>query len=522
MWHSGIANMPGAIILGAAALMSIASSTPKASTAAKGRPSHTNGKGSDTTGGGPRASVKRAITILVPVAVLALIWYSPTPAGLQLQAWRMLAIFAATILGLLLQPLPAGALMLLAIAFSVGTKVLPEGKALAGFTNSTVWLIFCAFVISIGFINTGLGRRIAYRLIAWLGGSTLGLAYALGITDLVLAPAMPSVTARSGGVTFPIVRSITSILGSEPGPTGKKVGNFLIINSFLITTVTATMFLTAMAGNPLAAELAKKTLKLEITWGGWAWAALVPGLLCFVATPLLLYWLTKPEMKRTPGARDMAREGLQAMGPMSRRERMLTVVFVITLLGWTTGSLTDIGPTTVALIGVALLFVFGVVTWKEVLEQGNAWDTLIWFGTIVGLATALSDLGFIKWVATKLSTAFLGWPWVVAFIGLGMAYIYLHYAFATATGHIAAMYAPFLASVVAAGTPPMMAAITFGIFSNLMWGLTEYGGGPNPMYFGAGYFDRPKFYALNLAVTTMNVGITLTAGMLWWRVIGLW
>jgi DASS family divalent anion:Na+ symporter len=84
------------------------------------------------------------------------------------------------------------------------------------------------------------------------------------------------------------------------------------------------------------------------------------------------------------------------------------------------------------------------------------------------------------------------------------------------------MYAPFLASVVAAGTPPMMAAITFGIFSNLMWGLTEYGGGPNPMYFGAGYFDRPKFYALNLAVTTMNVGITLTAGMLWWRVIGLW
>ena len=472
--------------------------------------------------GGLSAGLRKAIGIVIPLVVLAVIWYSPTPAGLQRPAWRMLAIFAATIMGLLFQPLPAGALMILALAFSVISGVLPEAKALAGFTNSTVWLIFCAYVISIGFINTGLGRRIAYKMISWLGGSTLGLAYALSITDLILAPAMPSVTARSGGVTFPIVRSITSILGSEPGPTGKKLGNFLIINSFLVTTVTAAMFLTAMAGNPLAAVLAKKTLGLDITWAGWALAASVPGLLCFGATTLVLYWLTRPELKYTPGAREMAITGLREMGPMSRRERMLTGVFFFTLVGWITGTMTGVGATTIALVGVALMFVFRVVQWKEVLAQGNAWDTLIWFGTIVGLATALSDLGFIKWVAMKLSAAFVGSSWTVAFIALGLAYIYLHYVFATATGHIAAMYAPFLAAVVAAGTPPMMAAITFGIFSNIMWGLTEYGGGPNPMYFAAGYFDRPKFYAINLVVTTMNVAITLTAGMLWWRVIGLW
>ncbi len=201
---------------------------------------------------------------------------------------------------------------------------------------------------------------------------------------------------------------------------------------------------------------------------------------------------------------------------------MLTGVFLLTLIGWITGTMTGIGATTVALVGVALLFVFSVVQWKEVLQQGTAWDTLMWFGAMVGLATALGDLGFVKWVASNLSAAFTGWSWIAAFLALSLAYIYLHYMFATATGHIAAMYAPFLAAVVLAGAPPMMAAITLGIFSNVMWGLTEYGGGPNPIYFATGYFDRPKFYALAFVVTTMNVVITLTAGMAWWRVIGLW
>jgi DASS family divalent anion:Na+ symporter len=467
-------------------------------------------------------SVRKALPALLPLAALGIIWFSPTPAGLPTPAWHMLAIFVATIVGLLMEPIPASALMFLALAFSILSKVLSEGKALIGYTNSTVWLIFCAYVISIGFIRTGLGRRIAYKLVAWLGGSTLGIAYALSLSDLILAPAMPSVTARSGGVISPITRSINSIFGSEPGPSGKKLGNFLVITCFLITPVTGSMFLTGMAANPMVAELTLKTLKLQVTWGMWAVAALVPGLVCFALTPLLLYCLTRPEIKRTEGAREMARDGLKEMGPMSRREQGLALVFVLALIGWATGSLTQLGATTVAIAGVALLLLLGAVKWKEVLEQGGAWDTLIWFGAIFSLATGLSDLGFIKWMAARLSVAFLGWPWLTALIGLSLVYLYIHYAFATATGHTAALYAPFLATAVATGAPPMLAVIILGIFTNLMWGLTEYAGGPGPIYFGLGYFARPKFYALNLATTTMNVVLTLVVGMPWWHLIGLW
>ena len=183
--------------------------------------------------GEARSRTQKIFSALIPLVVLGIIWIAPPPAGLSLQAWKMFAIFAATILGILLQPLPSGAVMILGVVLTVFTGVLSEAKALSGFANGTVWLIFCAYIISIGFVKTGLGRRIAYKLISWLGGSSLGIAYALGVSDLIMAPAMPSVTARAGGVIFPIVRSINTAMGSEPGPTGKKIGNFLIMTCFL-------------------------------------------------------------------------------------------------------------------------------------------------------------------------------------------------------------------------------------------------------------------------------------------------
>ena len=470
----------------------------------------------------PTRSWKMILSILAPLFVLGAVWFSPVPEGLPPAAWKMFAIFTATVVGILLQPLPSGAVVILGAALSIYTGTLTEAKALSGFANSTVWLIFCAYVLSLGFVRTGLGRRIAYKMLSLYGGSSLGIAYALGVSDLIMAPAMPSVTARSAGVVFPIARSINEVLGSGPGPTGGRIGNFLVMTCFQYAPITGSIFMTGMAANPLVADLAAKTLKLQITWGGWALAGLVPGLVSFALMPLLLYWMLDPELKRTPEAKEMGRKALAELGPMTRSEWMLALVFVLSLIGWGTSLLTGLGATTVGLGAIALMFVFGVVDWKDVLRDHAAWDTVIWFGVIISLATGLTDLGFIKWMTAKLAAPFSGWPWLPAFILLGLIYIYVHYAFATASGHVAAVYAPFVAVAVAAGTPPMLVAICFGIFSNLMWGLTEYGGGPGPIYFAQGYFSRPEFYRLGLAVVTVNVIVTFTVGIGWWKMIGLW
>jgi len=157
-----------------------------------------------------------ALRLLGVCAVGAIIWLIPPPGGVEPRAWHLLAIFVATIVGIIAKPLPMGAIALLGIAMTALSGTLTINQALSGFGNSTIWLIVVAFFISRGFIKTGLGSRIAYLFMAALGKKTLGLGYGLIATDLVLAPAIPSNTARAGGMVFPLVRASAQAFGSEP------------------------------------------------------------------------------------------------------------------------------------------------------------------------------------------------------------------------------------------------------------------------------------------------------------------
>ncbi|AYM91486.1 TPA: DASS family sodium-coupled anion symporter [Serratia fonticola] len=465
-------------------------------------------------------SKKKAIATLIPLLLGLAIWFYPVPEGLTPQAWQMFAIFAATIAAILTQPLPSGAVMLVALCVAIFTGTLTEAKALSGFASGTVWLIFCAYILSLGFVTSGLGKRIAYKMLSLFGGSSLGIAYSLGVSDLIMAPAMPSVTARSGGIIFPIVRSINEVLGSAPGKSGKKIGDFLIMVCFQFTPITGAIFLTGMAANPLVGSLAKDSLGVEITWGGWFVAAVVPAMVCFFLMPLLVYKILNPELKKTPEAKDMGRRALNELGAMSGVEKKVALGFILALLGWGTSLLTGLSATTVGLGLAAYLFATHAVSWKDLLKDQAAWDTVIWFSVIISLAGGLSSLGFISWMTTKLETTISGFGAMQTFVILGILYIYVHYLFATASGHVAALYAPFAATAIAAGAPPMMVAICFGIFSNLMWGNTEYGGGPGPIYFAQGYFERPRFYKINFCVVTFNVILIFVVGLAWWKLLG--
>lgn len=458
----------------------------------------------------------------VPIAVLVLLWVIPTPEGLTPAAWHMFAIFTATIAGILAAPVASGALMFIALAITYFTNTLPLNDVLKGFASGTVWMIFSAYVLSLGFVQSGLGRRIAYRALSLFGGSSLGVAYALGIADLIMAPAMPSVTARSGGIILPVAKSINEVLGSQPGPTGKRIGDFLIMTCFQFTPITGALFMTGMAANPLCAQLAKDGLGVELTWGAWFLAALVPAMICFIALPLLTFKFMDPELKRTPQARVMGREELTKMGPMGRQELLVAVGFILALIGWGTSLITGFNANAIGLGLVAFLFVSGAVQWKDVLNDKAAWDTVVWFGAIISLATGLTKLGFVKWMSLGFASSLGGFDWVTTFLILGFAYIYLHYVFATASGHVAAMYVPFASVAIAAGAPAPMVAICFAIFSNFMWGITEYAGGPGPIYFGQGYFERPRFYKINFCIVTFCVLVVFSSGMLWWKAIGLY
>ncbi len=464
----------------------------------------------------------RWIGLLIPLVLAVALWFLPAPSGVDPAGMHLLAIFVATIVGIILKPLPMGAVAMVGIAATAMTNTLTITQSLSGFGNRVIWLIVLAFFISRGFIKTGLGARIAYLFMALLGRRSLGLGYGLVATDLVLAPAIPSNTARAGGVVFPILRSIAEAYGSRPGDgTSGRMGAFLTVTAFQGTVVTSAMFLTAMAANPLAAELASAQ-GVEVTWVGWAVAALVPGVVSLVVVPWMLYRMFPPEIRATPEARTLASDRLREMGPVKRSEWIMLGCFGLLLTLWILAGPLGIHTTATALLGLVVLLITGVLSWDDVLREKGAWDTLVWFSALVMMASFMTELGLIPWFSEAMGGVFGGFGWVTAFLGLSLVYFYSHYFFASNTAHVSAMYAPFLGVALVVGTPPVLAALVLGFFSNLFSSMTHYGTGPAPVLFGAGYVEVSDWWRLGFVVSLANLVIWLGIGSLWWRFLGLW
>lgn len=463
---------------------------------------------------------------LVGVILLgAVIWFLPHPDAITPIAWHLFAVFAATIAGFILQPLPIGAVAFIGVSVAALLGVVSVKVAISGYGNSTIWLIICAFLLARAFIKSGLGSRIAYLIIKAIGKSSLTLGYAITLSDFVISPATPSSTARAGGIIYPIIRSLSSALHSEPDDgTARKFGAYIMQIEYQANAITCAMFMTAMAGNPMAVELAAKTIGVEITWSAWATAAIVPGLLSLLLMPYLLYKLYPPEIHEMPHAKQMAVEALAKMGPMSWMEKVVLAVFVGSLVLWATSSLTHMNATGVGMLAVTVLLLTNVLTWQDVLQEKGAWNTMFWMGFLIALAGALSSSGFIKVVADMAGAAIqsAGLSWLAAFIILVLIYVYSHYAFASVSAHIGAMYAAFFAVAVAVGTPPLLAAISFAALPNIMIPLTHYGGGAAPILYGAGYVPQGTWWKLGFIIVTVNLVIWLGIGSLWWHLIGLW
>jgi DASS family divalent anion:Na+ symporter len=459
-----------------------------------------------------------AIVIGSGLLVLA----APVPAGIELQSWRLFAIFVSTMLGLIVQPLPGGAMVLLGVAATAIFRVLPPATALAGYSETVVWLVLAAFMIARGMIKSGLGRRIALMFVRVLGHTSLGLGYSLALTDGVLGTVIPSNSARAGGIIFPLTKSIAESYGSKPGPTATVLGAFLMPLIYQTDVIVCAMFLTGQASNPLLAGFTQQVTGTEITYARWALGAIVPGLVSLALVPLLIYRLFPPVVKHTPDAASFARRELDAMGRLSRSEVFMLATFVLIFLLWLTTRWHGIDAAVVALLGLAGLLITGVLTWHDVVTERAAWDVFIWYGGLVLLARELSDSGVTRWFADSTAGLLGGWTWPYALAVLVVVYFYAHYAFASITAHATAMYIPFLVVAIAAGAPPIFAALILIYFSNLCASLTHYGTTPAPIFFGAGYVTQARWWRIGLTVSVAHILVWSTLGSLWWKALGWW
>ncbi|KAI3803809.1 hypothetical protein L1987_31971 [Smallanthus sonchifolius] len=450
----------------------------------------------------------------------------PKPVEITDQAWQLLSIFLSTIAGLVLSPLPVGAWAFLGLTTTILTGTLTFATAFSAFSNEVIWLIVISFFFARGFVKTGLGDRIATYFVKWLGKSTLGLSYGLTLSETLIAPAMPSSTARAGGVFVPIIKSLSISAGSKPNdPSSKKLGSYLIQSQFQCAGNSSALFLTAAAQNLLCLQLAEELgVVVADPWVEWFMAASLPAFVSLLLTPYILYKLYPPETKDTPDAPAMAAKKLELMGPVTTNEWVMIGTMLLAVTLWVFGDVIGISSVLTAMIALSILLLLGVLEWDDCLNETSAWDTLAWFAVLVGMANQLTELGIVKWIssyfAVLLQSSSLSWP--VAFGVLQAAYFLIHYMFASQTGHVGALYPAFLAMHVAAGVPRVLAALALAYNTNLFGALTHYSSGQAAVYFGAGYVDLPDIFRIGFIMACVNAVIWTVVGAFWWKFLGLY
>lgn len=458
----------------------------------------------------------------VYIVFLLSLWFLPQPNELTPAAWKLFLIFVGTIVGIMTQVYPMGAIAIFAICACTMTKALTLPQTLSAFSSPIGWLIFTAFLLARGFIKTGLGTRIAYYLIKMFGKNTLGLSYALVSAEALLSPLTPSNTARGAGILFPVISSLSRGLFSDPkNGTEKRIGSFLMVLGYQTNVLTCALFLTASASNPLLLQLAKK-FGMNITWSSWALGAAVPGILSLLILPLLIYTVFPPELKRTPEAPLFAKSKLIEMGPPKPKEFIVLGTFLVLLVLWVVGPNWGIDATSSALFGLCLLLITEVLTLDDLLKESTAWSTFLWMSTLIMICQALSDTGLIQWFGGHIGSyiGHLSWPLTLGI--LVFINFVIHYVFASTTAHISALFSMFVSVAVASGAPASLSILVLSYLSCLSAALTHYGTGPGPVYFGEGYVTLKDWWKVGAAVGTAYLVLWGVIGPIWWKFVGLW
>lgn len=138
-----------------------------------------------------------------------------------------------------------------------------------------------------------------------------------------------------------------------------------------INTITVTIFLTACSGNLLITSLGAKLFGYDISWWEWFQAGVIPGVICMILMPWFIYKIYPPEIKATPEAPAMAQKELDKLGPITKSEIYVALIFVACIILWATAIWTKLHPTAVALIGVLACVVTGSLTWDDYIGRKN-------------------------------------------------------------------------------------------------------------------------------------------------------
>ncbi|WP_078038264.1 DASS family sodium-coupled anion symporter [Oribacterium sp. C9] len=471
--------------------------------------------------------MKEKILKMIPIVLVPLlIFLLPTPVGLETEVWHLFGLTISLLFGLVLKPFPEPVISLIVIG--IGSFFVADPSSLyTGYAKLSVWFLLAVLLAFGAFKKTGLGQRMAYVLLrkfnqTKLGQTSLGLGYIMMICDLILSPATGSNTSRSA-IIFPIFRGVAESFGSYPDRDQKKLGAYLELLEHVVAMSTAVLFLTGMASNAVIASTIKDVTGIELSWGLWFKAALVPGLIVLFVCPLLVYKLFAPEMKNFGDIRPLVDAKLEEMGEMKKDEKLLFFMFILAILGWVVGPKFGINMNVVAFGLLALELLTGIITWDDMMKDRTAWNMYLWSGAFFSLSNAINAGGFYTWLSGRIQSVLdlSALNGMVVLIVLLLLSFSVKYFFVSNAAYIASIYPIILTLGLTTRVNLMMLSLMMAFFGGYGALVCNYGNGASIYLYGNGYVTQKDWYVKGTIMLFMIFGVFLLIGIPYWKLTGI-
>lgn len=457
---------------------------------------------------------KHYLKIALLFFIGTIIWHLPHPQEVSTQAWHLFSVFLMTIVSVLTGVLTIFIASIIGLVVVIFTNTLTVEVAYSGFSQSIILLIVAAFLVANAVVKSGLGKRIALIFIRTFGNSSLGLGYSMVLTDILIAPAFPSNTARSG-LLYPIAQSLAHDSGSHTcDGTRKIIGSYLMMTSMAGISLSAGLWLTAMAANPIGVSIAQ-AFGIHISFFSWFLAASVPSFVAIIIAPYFIYKIYPPEKKKTPEAPLKAKEELKKMGNMSTHEKITLFTFIVMVILWVFSDYIGVDKAAIAFAGLAVLMVTGVFTKEDMRKQGDALSTLIWFSILYTMSNALNDMGFMEYLGNLTAAHVVDFSWPVVYIILVLLYIFIHYLFVSQTAQLLALFGVFLKVGISVGIPGELLALMLLFATNFSSVITPQGSSANVLFVSSEYMSSSEMYKNGLLLTILYTAIFMSIGTFW-------
>jgi sodium-dependent dicarboxylate transporter 2/3/5 len=462
---------------------------------------------------------RRAIGFTLGAVVFVVMLVLPPPAGLAPAPWHVAAVAMLLAIFWLSEAIPLAATALLPLALFPTLGIAPVAAAAAPYANPLVFLFLGGFLIALGIERWNLHRRIALMVLSHVGAredrqvagfmiATAGLSMWVSntATAVMMLPVAVSIIPRDaqGRVT----------------PENRGFAAALLLAVAYSASIGGISTLIGTPPNALLAGFMLENYQVEIGFAEWMVLALPLSLLMLVVCWLLLTRLLFPVGRHElPEARAAIRRALHELGPASRAEKRVAVVFALTALFWISRPVLasrfpglQLSDTSIAMAGALLLFLIPsglgkgefLLTWEY--AERLPWGVLLLFGGGLSLAAAVQDTGLAEWIGGQLS-GLGGWPAAALVLAVTVLIIFL----TELTSNLAtsATFLPVVAALaVSLHHDPLELAVPAVLAASFAF-MMPVATPPNAIIFGSGHISMPQMVRAGIYLNLIGIGAIL-------------